>query len=70
VQRGGTPTAYDRVLATRYGLFASALVHRAEFGKMASLAGTEIRAVDLALAVDEPKTVPKQLSDLAAIVSG
>ncbi len=70
VQRGGTPTAYDRVLATRYGLFASELVHRGEFGKMASLAGTEVRAVDLALAVGEPKTVPKQLSDLAAIVSG
>ena len=70
VQRGGTPTAYDRVLATRYGLFASALVHRREFGQMASLSGSQIVAVKLEDAVAEAKTVPAELSELAAIVSG
>ena len=70
VQRGGTPTAYDRVLATRYGLFASELVHRGEFGRMAALRGAEVVSADLAAAVAEAKTVPKELLELAAIVSG
>ena len=70
IQRGGTPTAYDRVLATRYGLFASDLVHRGEFGRMAALYGDEIRSVELAAAVAQAKTVPPELSDLAALVSG
>ncbi len=70
VQRGGTPTAYDRVLATRYGLYASELAHRGAFGTMAALDGAEIRSVQLSDAVAEPKTVPKGLSELAAIVSG
>ena len=69
VQRGGTPTAYDRVLATRYGILASELVHRGAFGKMASLSGAEIIAVDLEDAVAQAKTVPPELSQLAAIVS-
>ena len=70
IQRGGTPTAYDRVLATRLGLFASELAHGEQFGKMAALSGTEIVAVELAAAVANAKTVPKELSELAAIVSG
>ena len=37
IQRGGTPTAFDRVLATRYGLGAIDMVHRGEFGRMAAL---------------------------------
>jgi len=67
VQRGGTPTAHDRVLATRYGVFASELVHRGEFGKMAALAGANIVAVDLEAAVAEVKTVPPALSEVAAV---
>ena len=70
VQRGGTPTAYDRVLATRYGLHASELAHTGQFGKMASLSGAEIRTVDLADAVAKAKTVPEELSALVAIVTG
>ena len=70
IQRGGTPTAYDRVLATRYGVHASELVHTGQGGKMAALSGTEIRSVDLADAVARAKTVPEELSALAAIVSG
>ncbi len=70
VQRGGTPTAYDRVLATRFGVFASELVHQGTFGKMASLSGVRIEAVDLEAAVSKPKTVPEEFARLAEIFFG
>jgi 6-phosphofructokinase 1 len=57
VQRGGTPTAFDRTLATRMGVFAVELVARRAFGKMVALAGTALRAVPLARAVGRLKTV-------------
>ena len=47
VQRGGTPTAYDRVLATRFGWHAVEAVHNARFGMMTALRGTDIRLVPL-----------------------
>ncbi|MBD0330909.1 MAG: 6-phosphofructokinase [Thermoleophilia bacterium] len=58
VQRSGTPTARDRVLATRFGLKAADLVHEGAFGQMAALHGDEIGAVPLRDAVAELKTVP------------
>ena len=58
VQRGGTPTAYDRVLATRFGWHAVEAVHRGEFGMMTALRGTDIVMVPLAEAVETLKTVP------------
>ena len=58
VQRGGTPTAYDRVLATRFGWHAVEAVHRGEFGMMTALRSTRIVTVPLALAVETLKTVP------------
>ena len=67
VQRGGTPTAYDRVLSTRYGVLACDLVHREQFGTMVALRGNEVLAVDLQRAVAEPKTVDPQLIALAEI---
>ena len=67
VQRGGTPTAYDRVLSTRYGVLACDLVHREQFGTMVALRGNEVLAVDLQQAVAEPKTVDPQLIALAEI---
>jgi 6-phosphofructokinase 1 len=70
VQRGGTPTAYDRVLATRYGVRVCELVHRQEFGKMVALSGNQIVSVDLERAVAEPKTVPPQLVQLAETFFG
>ncbi len=48
VQRGGTPTATDRILATRYGVKAAELVMAGEFGRMAALHGTEMTSVPLA----------------------
>ena len=58
VQRGGTPTAYDRVLATRFGWNAVEAVHRGDFGRMTALLGNEIVMVPLADAVTRLKTVP------------
>jgi ATP-dependent phosphofructokinase / diphosphate-dependent phosphofructokinase len=58
VQRGGTPTAYDRVLATRFGWHAVEAAHRGDFGMMTALRGTDIVMVPLAEAVTELKTVP------------
>jgi 6-phosphofructokinase 1 len=51
LQRGGSPSAYDRVLATRFGIKAGGLVLAGQFGQMASLRGTEIVAVPLSEAV-------------------
>ncbi len=58
VQRGGTPTAFDRVLATRLGLAAVDAAHDGEWGTMAALRGTRIELVPLADAVAELRTVP------------
>jgi 6-phosphofructokinase 1 len=58
VQRGGTPTAYDRVLATRFGLHAADAVRDGDFGVMVALRGTDIVRVKLAEATAELKTVP------------
>jgi ATP-dependent phosphofructokinase / diphosphate-dependent phosphofructokinase len=58
VQRGGTPTAFDRVLATRLGLAAIDAAHAGSWGMMTALASTEIRLVSLADAVAEVRRVP------------
>ncbi|MDP3939956.1 MAG: ATP-dependent 6-phosphofructokinase [Deltaproteobacteria bacterium] len=70
VQRGGSPTAFDRVLATRYGVFAADLVKEGKFGKMAALRGNDIVAVDLADAVKSLKTVDPRLFELAGVFFG
>ena len=59
VQRGGTPTAYDRVLATRFGWHAVEAAHRGDFGRMTALRGNDIKMVPLADAITQLKTVPK-----------
>jgi 6-phosphofructokinase 1 len=59
VQRGGSPTPRDRVLATRYGLKAADLVAEGRFGQMAALHGDEVVEVSLAEATAELKTVPE-----------
>ena len=58
VQRGGTPTAFDRVLATRFGLHAIDAVHEGDWGVMVALRGVDIVRVPLAAATTELKTVP------------
>lgn len=63
LQRGGVPTAYDRVLATRLGLAAVDLVHDGRWGYMTSLSGTDIVSVSMADAVKKLKTVPQDRWD-------
>jgi 6-phosphofructokinase 1 len=60
VQRGGTPSAYDRVLATRFGIHAIGAVHDGDFGTMVALRGTDIIRVPLTEATRELKTVPPE----------
>jgi ATP-dependent phosphofructokinase / diphosphate-dependent phosphofructokinase len=70
VQRGGSPTARDRVLATRFGLRAAELVHEGGFGRMAALHGDAIVDVPLADAVAERKTVPPDWYSVARAFFG
>ena len=70
IQRGGTPTARDRVLATRYGVFAADLVHERRFGMMAALHGDEIVAIPLAEATKELKLVDPRLFAVAEVFFG
>jgi ATP-dependent phosphofructokinase / diphosphate-dependent phosphofructokinase len=70
VQRGGTPTPRDRVLATRYGMKAADLVHEEHFGRMAALHGDAIVDVSLAEATAELKTVPPEWYEVAKAFFG
>jgi 6-phosphofructokinase 1 len=70
VQRGGSPTARDRILATRYGLKAADLVHEGTFGQMAALQGDAIVAVSLAEATAELKFVPPDRYEVARAFFG
>ena len=65
IQRGGTPTAYDRVLATRFGVAAIDAAHDRNWGTMPALRGSRIELVPLAEAVRELKTVPADELDVA-----
>jgi 6-phosphofructokinase 1 len=58
VQRGGIPSASDRVLATTLGTAAAGLIARGEYGKMVALMGDEIGAVDLSVPAGKTKPVP------------
>jgi 6-phosphofructokinase 1 len=70
IQRGGTPTAFDRVLGTRMGVKAVQLVQQGKFGQMVSLCGRDIVSVSLQEAVGELKTVPAGMYELAKIFFG
>src|SRR5512132_1672147 len=70
VQRGGSPTPRDRVLATRFGLKAADLVDEERFGQMASLQGDRVVEVPLKDATAELKTVPPEWYDVAKAFFG
>jgi ATP-dependent phosphofructokinase / diphosphate-dependent phosphofructokinase len=70
VQRGGSPTPRDRILATRYGLKAADLVDAGRFGRMAALHGDEIVDVSLEEATAELKTVPPDWYEVARAFFG
>lgn len=66
IQRGGSPSAFDRVLATRYGLGAIDMVHRGEFGHMAALRGNKIVSVPISDAVSTNRKVDPEIIEVAA----
>ncbi len=70
VQRGGTPTAFDRVLATRFGLHAIDAADAGKWGTMTALRGTDIELVSLDEATAELKTVPESLYSEAEVFFG
>ena len=71
LQRGGSPTPYDRILATKFGAFAISLAAKKKFGKMASLRGNEIIDVDIVDAISKQKLVkPNNQGVLAARAVG
>lgn len=70
VQRGGSPTAFDRWLATRFGLHAISAVHDGDFGTMMALRGTEIERVPLAEGTAVLKTVRPELYEEAEVLFG
>jgi phosphofructokinase-like protein len=70
IQRGGTPTAFDRVLATRFGIAAIDAVHDADFGKMVALRSGDIVRVPLEEATAELKLVDPKVYDVARVFFG
>jgi 6-phosphofructokinase 1 len=70
LQRGGTPTAYDRALATRFGIHAARMVEQGAFGRMAALRGAEITDIPIDEAVGTLKTVPAELFADAEVFFG
>jgi 6-phosphofructokinase len=70
VQRGGTPVAFDRVLATRFGVAAVGAVAGGRFGRMVALQGTAIVEVDLEDALREPKLLDPELYATAELFFG
>jgi len=70
VLRGGTPTAFDRILATRFGLEAAAAVHDGAFDTMVALHGNDIVRVPIGDAVRELKTVPPELLEGLKVLFG
>jgi ATP-dependent phosphofructokinase / diphosphate-dependent phosphofructokinase len=70
VQRGGTPTAFDRWLATRFGFHAIDAVNAGDWGKMVALRGVDVVTVPLEAATRELKTVPPALYDEAKVLFG
>ncbi len=70
IQRGGTPSAFDRVLATRLGMASIAAVNEGHWGRMVALRGTEIVHVPFEEALGKLKTVPQSRYDEAALLFG
>lgn len=70
IQRGGTPSAFDRVLGTRFGMAALHATEHQQWGQMVSLRGTEIEIVDLSEALGSLKTVPDERYEEAAVLFG
>ena len=70
IQRGGSPTAFDRVLGTRFGVAAIDLVHNGEFGKMVCLDGNSIKSLPMVEAIGKSKLVDEELYSVAEAFFG
>jgi 6-phosphofructokinase len=70
VQRGGTPNAFDRVLASNMGVVAMDLAQERRWGTMTGMAGNSVQPVDLRQATGELKRVPPELYDVAQVFFG
>ncbi|HVG37970.1 MAG TPA: 6-phosphofructokinase, partial [Pyrinomonadaceae bacterium] len=70
VQRGGTPSAFDRILASRFGIKAFEMTQAHEWGHMAALRGTKIVSVPLAEAIGSLKYLDPEIYDVAEIFCG
>ncbi len=70
LQRGGSPTAFDRVLATRYGIAAIDLVQKGQFGRMVAIQGNKIVSVLLKDVIGKRKTVDLRLYEMAKVFFG
>jgi len=70
LQRGGTPTAFDRILSTRFGIAAIDLVHEGKFGRMVALKGNKIESVLLKDVTGKRKTVDLELYEIASVFFG
>jgi ATP-dependent phosphofructokinase / diphosphate-dependent phosphofructokinase len=70
IQRGGSPTAFDRILGTRYGVHAVDLIHAGKFGTMVSLKGNKITQIPLSKAMRKVKLVDRDLISTAEIFYG
>jgi 6-phosphofructokinase 1 len=69
IQRGGTPTAYDRIIGTRFGVKAVQLVSDRKFGEMVSLQGNKMRSVKIEEAVRKHKAIDENLYQMAKSIS-
>jgi ATP-dependent phosphofructokinase / diphosphate-dependent phosphofructokinase len=67
VQRGGSPTAFDRVLGSRFGVYAVEMIKAGKFGRMAALRGTDILDIPIEDAVNITKTVDDKLFNTAKV---
>ena len=70
IQRGGSPTAYDRVLATRYGAHAARAAHEQTFGSCVALNGEDIVTITLEEAIGDLKVVPVERYENARSLFG
>ena len=70
IQRGGSPTPYDRVLATRYGVAAADLIHKGDFGRMVALQASRIESIPLSDIVGKIRTVDLDLYETAKVFFG
>jgi len=70
IQRGGSPTAFDRILATRFGIAVIDLVHKGKFGHMVAIKGNKMASASLKEVVGKRKTVDLELYDIASVFFG